>query len=108
MKPNKVLQFAHEQVTKAWRRFQLLPPQPGMDPRQPAQYIIEAQGERGDGTVIAVRVAIDKIKYDQLHGQQALMVATDMLDKALQQLQTYTGCACKTDQPCEKHKQVVH
>ena len=108
MKPNKVLQFAQAQVAAAWKRFQLMPPRPSLDPNQPPHYIIEAQGERGDGTVFAVQVAIDKTKYDLLHGQQALLVAQDMLNKALQQLQTYTGCACKPGKPCEGHTQVVN
>lgn len=100
--------MANAQVTHAWRRFQLLPPRPSLDPNQPPHYIVEAQGERGDGTVFAVRVHIDKVKYDLLQGQQALTVAADMLNKALQQLQTYTGCACKEGAPCEKHQQVVN
>ena len=108
MKPNKGLQFAHAQMAQGWKRFQLLAPRPSMDPNQPAHYIVEAQGERGDGTVFAVAVAIDKARYDLLHGQQALMVAQDMLNKALQQLQTYTGCPCKAGAPCEQHKQVVN
>ena len=107
-KPSQVLQFAQAQTAKAWRRFQLLPPQASLDPTKPPHYFIEAQGERGDGTVFAVRVAIDKVKYDLLHGQQALNVALDMTNKALQQLQTYTGCACKEGAPCEQHQQVVH
>ena len=108
MKPNKVLQFAQAQVAQAWRRFQLLPPRASLDPSQPPLYILEAQGERGDGTVFAVQMAIDKMKYDLLHGQQALTVALDMTNKALQQLQTYTGCPCKEGAPCEQHQQTVH
>ena len=108
MRNNMGIQFAQEQTAKAWRRFQLLPPQASLDPTKPPHYFIEAQGERGDGTVFAVRVAIDKVKYDLLHGQQALNVALDMTNKALQQLQTYTGCACKEGAPCEQHQQVVH
>ena len=106
--PSKVLQFAQAQVAQTWRRFQLLAPRPSLDPNQSPHYIVEAQGERGDGTVFAVHVGIDKLKYDLLHGQQALLVAQDMLNKALQQLQTYTGCACKAGAPCEQHKQVVN
>jgi len=79
-----------------------------MDPSQPPLYIVEAQGERGDGTVFAVRVYIDKAKYDLLHGVQALQAAQDLLNKGLQQLQTYTGCPCKEGAPCEQHQQVVH
>lgn len=108
MKPSKVLQFAHAQVAQAWKRFQLLPPRPSLDPSAPPHYIVEAQGERGDGTVFAVQVAIDKVKYDLLQGPHALRVALDMANKALQQLQTYTGCACKEGAPCEKHQQVVN
>ena len=108
MKPNKVLQFAQAQTAKAWKRFQLVPPRPSVDPNQPPCYLVEAQGERGDGVVFAVCVGIDKARYDLLYGQQALVVAADMLNKALQQLQTYTGCQCKADEPCEQHKQVVH
>lgn len=108
MKPSRVLQMANAQTTKAWRRFQLLAPQPSMDPNQPALYIIEAQGERGDGTVFAVKVFIDKARYDQLRGPEALRVAQDMMNKGLQQLQTYTGCACKEGKPCEQHSEVVH
>ena len=108
MKPNKVLQFAQAQTAKAWRRFQLLPPRASLDPSQPPLYILEAQGERGDGTVFAVQIAIDKMKYDLLHGQQALTVALAMTNEALQKLQTYTGCPCKEGAPCEQHQQTVH
>ena len=107
-KPNRVLQFAHEQTTRAWLRFQLLGPTTSLDPNQPASYLIEAQGERGDGTVFAVRLALDKVKFDLLSGQEALMVAVDRLNKTLQQLQTYTGCPCKEGEPCERHRQLVH
>lgn len=106
--PSKVLQFAAAQQAKGWRRFQLLPPRPSLDPNHPPHYIVEAQGERGDGVVFAVQVAIDKPKFDLLHGAQALQVAQNMLNKALQQLQTYTGCACKEGAPCETHRQVVN
>lgn len=108
MKHNKVLQFAQAQIAGAWRRFQLLPPRPSLDPNAPACYLVEAQGERCDGTVFAVQVAIDKTRYDLLHGQQALTVAADMLNKALQQLQTYTGCKCKAGEPCVQHQQTVN
>ena len=107
-KSDRVLQFAQAQVAQAWRRFQLLPPRMSLDPTQPPCYLIEAQGERGDGTVFAVRIATDKVKYDLLHGEQALHVALDMTNKALQQLQTYTGCSCKQGAPCEQHQQTVH
>lgn len=105
MKHNKVLQFAQAQTTKAWRRFQLLPPRPSLDPNQPPHYMVEAQGERGDGTVFAVHLAINKAAYDLLHGQQALTEAAKLMNNALQQLQTYTGCDCKTGAPCKQHKQ---
>ena len=108
MKPNKVLQFAQAQTAKAWKRFQLTPPRPSVDPNQPPCYLVEAQGERGDGVVFAVHIGVDKTKFDLLYGQQALVVAADMLNKALQQLQTYTGCACKEGEPCDGHKQVIH
>ncbi len=108
MKPNRILRMAHEQVTQAWRRFQLLPPHVSLDPNSPACYLMEAQGERGDGTVFAVQVAITKSQYDLMHGQQALKAALDMANKALQQLQTYTGCDCKEGAPCEAHIQTVH
>ena len=108
MKPNKVLAFAQAQTAKAWLKFQLTPPRPSMDPNQPAHYIVEAQGERGDGIVFAVVAHIDKAKFDRLQGAQALGVAQDLLNRALQQLQTYTGCACKESEPCEKHSEVVH
>lgn len=102
---NKVLQFAQAQIAGAWRRFQLLPPRPSLDPNQPPHYMVEAQGERADGTVFSVHMAINKPAYDLLHGQQALMEAAKLLNNALQQLQTYTGCACKAGEPCEQHKQ---
>ena len=108
MKPSKVLQFAQAQVAQTWQRFQLLPPRARRGPWQPPLYNIEAQGERGDGIVFAAQVAIDKMEYDLLHGQQALNVALDMTSKALQQLQAYTGCPCKEGAPCEQHQQVVH
>lgn len=106
--PNRVLQFAQAQTAKAWRRFQLLPLRMSLDPNSPPYYFIEAQGERGDGLVVTVRVAIDKVPYDLLHGQQALNVALGMANKAIQQLQTYTGCSCKEGAPCEQHQQVVN
>lgn len=100
--------MANAQVSRTWRRFQLLPPRPSVDPSQPPLYIVEAQGERGDGTVFAVKVFIDKARYDLLQGAQALQVAQDLMNKGLQQLQTYTGCACKEGEPCEKHLEVVN
>ena len=108
MRPNKVLQFAQAQVAQAWKRFQLTPPRPSMDPNRPAHYIVEAQGERGDGTVFAVVAHIDKARFDRLQGAEALMAAANLLNNALQRLQTYTGCPCKEGEPCEKHLEVVH
>lgn len=107
-KVNQVLQFAQAQTAKTWRRFQLLPAREDLDLNNPPCYIVEAQGERGDGTVFAVQVAIGKKHFDLLPAQHALGVALSMADKAIQQLQTYTSCACKKGAPCETHRQTVH
>ena len=104
MKPNKVLQFAQAQTAKAWTRFQLLPMRESLDHTRPPACIIEAQGERGDGTVFAVQMEVGK----SLHAAGALKEAVYIINSLLQQLQTYTGCACKPGEACEKHKQVVH
>lgn len=110
MKPNKVLQYAQGQIAKSWKRFQLLAPRTSLDPTKPTQYIIEVQGERGDGTVFSVVAQLDKARFEQLRGPQALGVVLNLVNKTLQQLQTYTGCACKTGAPCAEHQQsqLVH
>lgn len=102
-KPNKLLQFAAQQTAKSWSAFQITSPRPSLDPNLPPVYLIEVKGQRGDGMVFTIPMALDKSKCDLLTFDKALSVVRDVLQGGVQQLMTFTGCACTNKTECEKH-----
>lgn len=107
MKQNKVLQFAAKQNAKSWINFQFTNMRPNVDPNSPPMYIIDVQGQRGDGVVFTIPVLVDKAKFDLLPAMKALEVGTFLLNQGVQRLMTFTGCPCTADSECEQHKKPV-
>lgn len=107
MRPNKVLQFAEKQKSKSWVNVQFTNMRPSVDPNIPPLYIIDVQGQRGDGLVFTIPVTIDKAKFDLLPAAKALEVGTMLLNQGIKQLMTFTGCGCTQETECEQHRKAA-
>ncbi len=88
-----------------WRQMALGRFAPSVDPNQPAAYIADVKGQRFDGVVFTMHVALDKRKIDMITTpQQALNVCRDAMQNAMDQLQTFASCACEIGKSCREHQ----
>lgn len=104
MKPNKIMELAEKQKAKSWTNFQLLGMRPSVDPNAPPLYLVDVQGQRGDGVVFTITVAIDKGKYDLVPPSKTVEIVRALLNDGIRRLMTFTGCECTAKAECDQHK----
>lgn len=92
-------------VEIGWRAIGFSKFHPSVDPNVPPAYLIEIQGQRTDGVVFTVKLALDKRKIDMIPSPElALGVCRDAILNGLTQLHAFKDCACTAETSCKAHQ----
>lgn len=90
---------------RGWKQIGFSTFRPSVDINVPPSYLMELQGQRNDGVVFTIKIALDKVKIDLIPTPAiALKVTRDAIVNAVLQLQTFLECSCTLEGSCQEHR----
>lgn len=90
---------------RGWKQIGFKPPHKSLDPNAPVAYIVEIVGERSDGVVFEVRLALKQQSIDILPKAEDVMnVLVQGMNQLFVDLNSFRDCKCTSDTSCKDHQ----